>query len=69
MTNLGVFVPGTPAFLTENINPHHGLTNGTPVTLHSLILDPEEDVRRHRPAHRLKGKRRETEIQSFLHLS
>ncbi len=40
----GVFVPGAPAFLTENINPHRGLSNGTPVTLHSLILDPEEDL-------------------------
>lgn len=40
----GVFVAGAPAFLTENINPRRGLTNGTPVTLHSLILDPEEDM-------------------------
>jgi hypothetical protein len=29
-----------------NINPRRGLTNGTPVTFHSLVLDPREDRER-----------------------
>jgi hypothetical protein len=39
----GIFVHGAPGFLTENINPTHGLTNGTAITYHSLVLDPRED--------------------------
>ena len=42
----GVFVAGAPGFLLENINPKRGLSNGTPVTFHSLILDPREDINR-----------------------
>jgi hypothetical protein len=42
----GVFVEGAPAYLQDNINPRKGLSNGTPVTLHSLVLDPNEDVAR-----------------------
>ncbi len=38
----GIFVYGVPGFLKMNINPKRGLTNGTPITLHSLILDPRE---------------------------
>ena len=34
------FVPGSDAFLTANINPRLGLANGSPVTCHSLVLDP-----------------------------
>lgn len=37
------FVAGVPGFLTENINPSLGLSNGTPVIYHSLTLDPRED--------------------------
>ena len=36
----GIFVHGAPGFLTENINPTHGLTNGTAITYHSIVLDP-----------------------------
>ena len=39
----GIFVHGAQGFLTENINPTHGLKNGTAITYHSLILDPKED--------------------------
>lgn len=39
----GIFVAGAPTFLMSNINPKRGLTNGTPVTFHSLVLDPKED--------------------------
>ena len=42
----GVLVKGAPAYLQDNINPRKGLFNGTPVTLHSLVLDPNEDVTR-----------------------
>ncbi len=42
----GVFVAGAPGFLMTNINPKRGLTNGTPVTLHSLVLHPLEDRQR-----------------------
>jgi hypothetical protein len=35
---MGVFVQGTKAYLTENINPSKGLANGTPVILHSLTF-------------------------------
>jgi hypothetical protein len=35
------FVRGADAFLTKNINPHLGLANGTPVTCHSIVLDPD----------------------------
>lgn len=42
----GVFVKGAPAYLQDNINPRRGLSNGTPITLHSLVLDPYEDVHR-----------------------
>ncbi len=37
------FVAGVPGFLTENINPSLGLSNGTPVVYHSITLDPRED--------------------------
>ena len=43
---IGVLVKGAPAYLQDNINPRKGLYNGTPVTLHSLVLDPNEDVTR-----------------------
>jgi hypothetical protein len=39
-------VAGAPGFLMSNINPRRGLTNGTPVTFHSLVLDPREDRER-----------------------
>jgi hypothetical protein len=39
----GIFVHGAPGFLSENINPTHGLTNGTAITYHSIVLDPKED--------------------------
>lgn len=42
----GIFVAGAPTFLMSNINPKRGLTNGTPVTFHSLVLDPKEDHQR-----------------------
>lgn len=42
----GVFVKGAPAYLQDNINPRRGLSNGTPVTLHSLVLHPDEDPHR-----------------------
>jgi hypothetical protein len=42
----GIFVAGAPGFLMSNINPKRGLTNGTPVTFHSLVLDPREDRER-----------------------
>lgn len=38
-----IFVHGAPGFLTEDINPTHGLTNGTTITYHSLVLDPTEE--------------------------
>ena len=37
------FVAGAPGFLIENINVSRKLANGTPVTYHSLQLDPRED--------------------------
>ena len=37
------FVAGAPAFLIDNISFSRQLSNGTPVTLHSIILDPRED--------------------------
>lgn len=40
----GIFVAGLPAYLTKNINPTRGLSNGTAVTLEALTLHPEEDV-------------------------
>ena len=39
----GIFVEGAPGFLMQNINPKRGLSNGTPVTFHSLILDSREN--------------------------
>lgn len=42
----GSFVVNAPGFLTENINPLRGLSNGTPVSYHSLTLDPREDDHR-----------------------
>nr|CAH0105805.1 unnamed protein product [Daphnia galeata] len=42
----GIFVAGAPGFLMSNINPKRGLTNGTPVIFHSLVLDPREDRER-----------------------
>lgn len=29
--------------MTENINPGRGLSNGTPIVFHSLVLDPREN--------------------------
>lgn len=40
----GIFVAGAPAYLTENINPTRGLSNGTAVTFDSLSLHPDEDI-------------------------
>jgi len=37
------FVANAPGSIRENINPSRGLTNGTTVTLHSLVLDDRED--------------------------
>ena len=34
---------GAPGFLSENINPSRGLSNGTPIIFHSLVLDPKEN--------------------------
>ena len=42
----GVLVKGAPAYLQDNINPRKGLSNDTAVTLHFLVLDPNEDVTR-----------------------
>ena len=39
------FVVGAPAMLLNNICCKRKLNNGTPVTYHSLILDPREDGR------------------------
>jgi hypothetical protein len=43
---IGCFVAGAPGYLTENINPALGLSNGTQIKYHSLILDPSEDMQR-----------------------
>jgi hypothetical protein len=45
----GVFVAGAPGFLLSKINPKRSLINGTPVTFHSLILDPKKVVTNSRP--------------------
>ena len=37
------FVENAPASISENINTPRGLTNGTQVTLHSLVLEDRED--------------------------
>lgn len=37
------FVPGCDAFINNNINPNLGIANGTPVTCHSVVLDPNGD--------------------------
>ena len=42
----GIFVAGAPGFLLHNISPTRGLTNGTSITFHSIILDPKEDRKR-----------------------
>jgi hypothetical protein len=39
----GLFVEGAPALLSRNINPMKGLANGTPVTLHSITMCPDDD--------------------------
>ncbi len=39
----GVFVAGAPGYLIQNINPKRRLTNGTPITFHSLVLDNREN--------------------------
>lgn len=39
-----LFVPGAPAYLTDNINPTLGLANGTDVTMHSLGFHFENRV-------------------------
>jgi hypothetical protein len=36
----GIFVHGAPAYLTNNINPSRGLSNGTPVRMDSLGFHP-----------------------------
>lgn len=40
----GCFVAGAPGFLSENINPNLGLSNGTPIIYHSLTLHANENV-------------------------
>lgn len=42
----GVFMAGAPEFLTGNIHPKRGLSNGTPVTFHSLLRDSRENLNR-----------------------
>ena len=42
----GTFVANAPGFLTENINPLRGISNGTPISYHSLSLDPKDDDHR-----------------------
>lgn len=37
------FVANAPGIIRENINPSRGLTNGTTVALHSIVLDDRED--------------------------
>ena len=39
------FVAGAPGYLSQNINPSIGLTNGTRVIYHSLLLDPRENIK------------------------
>ncbi|KAK4024404.1 hypothetical protein OUZ56_009826 [Daphnia magna] len=40
----GCFVAGAPGYITQNINPSLGLSNGTSVIYHSLTLSPLEDM-------------------------
>ncbi|KZS03136.1 Uncharacterized protein APZ42_034213 [Daphnia magna] len=40
----GSFVHGAPGYLTSNINPARGLSNGTAVLFESIELDPREDA-------------------------
>ncbi|KAI9551027.1 hypothetical protein GHT06_005690 [Daphnia sinensis] len=42
----GGFVQGAPGYLTSNINPARGLSNGTAVLFESIELDPREDADR-----------------------
>jgi len=42
-TVCGLFVEGAVAYLTQNINPRVGLSNGTRCFYHSLSFDPCED--------------------------
>ncbi|KZR96377.1 Uncharacterized protein APZ42_009314, partial [Daphnia magna] len=42
----GSFVHGAPGYLTSNINPAWGLSNGTAVFFESIELDPREDADR-----------------------
>lgn len=42
----GFFVADAPGYLTENINPTLGLSNGTLIKFHSLTLNPGEDIQR-----------------------
>ena len=39
----GCFVAGVPGYITENINPQLKISNGSPITFHSLTLDPREN--------------------------
>ena len=39
---MGTFVLGAPAFLNNNLDCSHGLANGTPLLLHSLTLNPDD---------------------------
>jgi hypothetical protein len=38
----GYFIAGANAFLTQNIRPEREVSNGTPVTYHSLVFDPAD---------------------------
>ncbi len=40
----GVFIHGMPCTCLDNINPRKGLCNGARLRLHSLTLDPREDL-------------------------
>ena len=44
----GLFVPGAPAMLTENLSVKRGLCNGTIVRMHSLTFDNKTADERHR---------------------
>ena len=38
------FVQNAPAYLTHNVNSTRQLSNGTPVTYHSIVLHDEENA-------------------------